>query len=138
MPSERIVAVCLVTSNELTLLGRAFDRAWPVEETPCFSGLLQAIDEADRNLWRERDLTTAASLPEQGGRGVRTIVDRTLERSSAGMALQGGPSRRALFGGTPPLLLQTTSMNTGSKENALPARGLGGMRAGRSSKRQQG
>ena len=48
MSSQRIVAVALVTQSELQLLGKAFDRAWPVEDTPCFSGLLQAIDEADR------------------------------------------------------------------------------------------
>jgi hypothetical protein len=32
-----------------------FSRAWPVDDTPCFSQLLQAIDEADRENWRERD-----------------------------------------------------------------------------------
>ena len=51
MPQDtRIVAVALVTARELTLLGPSFDRAWPVDETPCFGGLLQAIDEADRQL----------------------------------------------------------------------------------------
>ena len=60
MPSKRIVAVGLLTTNDLTLLGPTFNRAWPVEETPCFSQLLQAIDEADRNVWRERDLSAAA------------------------------------------------------------------------------
>lgn len=55
MPEERIVAVGLLTKRDLTLLGPAFDRAWPVDETPCYGRLLDAIDEADRVLWRERD-----------------------------------------------------------------------------------
>lgn len=47
---ERIVAVGLLTSRDLGLLGPAFDRAWPVEEAPSFNELLKAIDEADRRL----------------------------------------------------------------------------------------
>ena len=47
---ERIVAVGLLTQHELTVLGPAFDRAWPVEEAPNFAELLRAIDEADRRL----------------------------------------------------------------------------------------
>lgn len=55
MARERIVAVGLLTQRELNLLGSTFDRLWLVDETPCFSQLLQAIDEADRQLWRARD-----------------------------------------------------------------------------------
>ena len=47
---ERIVAVGLLTGNDLRLLGPAFDRAWPVEEAPAFNELLRAIDEADKEL----------------------------------------------------------------------------------------
>ena len=54
MANERIVAVGLLTERDLRQLGPAFQRAWPVDDTPCFSGLLQAIDEADRELRRER------------------------------------------------------------------------------------
>ena len=54
MVSERIVAVGLLTKNDVRLLGRAFDRLWPVEETSDFSSLLRAIDDADRNLSRPR------------------------------------------------------------------------------------
>jgi hypothetical protein len=43
----------------LGLLGEGFSRAWPVDETPCFVGLLEAIDEADRETWRDRDRATA-------------------------------------------------------------------------------
>ena len=49
---ERIVAVGLLTRQDLSLLGPAFDRAWPVEEAPSFNELLRAIDEADRKLQR--------------------------------------------------------------------------------------
>lgn len=54
MSYERIVAVGLLTRNDLSLLGPSFDRLWPVEEAPHFRGLLQAIDEADRRLMHER------------------------------------------------------------------------------------
>lgn len=64
MARERIVAVGLLTRQDLTLLGPAFDRAWPVEDTPCFSQLLQAIDEADRDLRRERDVTMKMKLSD--------------------------------------------------------------------------
>ena len=47
---ERIVAVGLLTSHDLSLLGPTFDRIWPVEEAPHFHQLLQAIDDADRKL----------------------------------------------------------------------------------------
>jgi hypothetical protein len=55
LAAQRIVAVGLLTEYELHLLGTGFSRAWPVDETPCFEGLLEAIDKADRELWRERD-----------------------------------------------------------------------------------
>lgn len=50
MPQERIVAVGLLTQRDVNLLGPTFERLWPVEEAPCFSCLLKAIDEADRKL----------------------------------------------------------------------------------------
>ena len=56
MPDEdTIVAVGLLTKRDLQALGSQFTRAFPVDQTPCFDGLLVAIDEADRALWRERD-----------------------------------------------------------------------------------
>ena len=58
MSDEKIVAIGLLTSGDLQRLGPAFSRAYPVDETPCFDGLLRAIDEADRELWRERDRLT--------------------------------------------------------------------------------
>jgi len=38
MASERIVAVGLLTRNDVRLLGPAFDRLWPVGETPVLLG----------------------------------------------------------------------------------------------------
>jgi len=52
MPTERIVAVGLLIERDVGVLGPTFARVWPVEEAPCFSGLLLAIDEADRELRR--------------------------------------------------------------------------------------
>jgi hypothetical protein len=50
MPDDAIVAVALLTSSDLELLGPTFDRAWPVEDTSCFSKLLAAIDATDREM----------------------------------------------------------------------------------------
>lgn len=55
MERRRIIAVGLLTQQDLELLGPTFGRAFPVDDTPCFTNLLRAIDEADRELWRERD-----------------------------------------------------------------------------------
>ena len=53
MSEQRIIAVGLLTARDVEMLGPTFDRLWPVENTPCFSHLLQAIDEADREIWRQ-------------------------------------------------------------------------------------
>ena len=50
LADRRIVAVALLTEAELRGLGSTFERAWPIDETPCFQGLLDAIEEADRSL----------------------------------------------------------------------------------------
>ena len=50
MAEERIVAIGLLTQREVELLGHGFSRLWPVDETPCFTELIKAIDEADREL----------------------------------------------------------------------------------------
>ena len=50
MAEDRIVAVGLLTQRDVELLGHGFSRLWPVDETPCFSDLLEAIDKADREL----------------------------------------------------------------------------------------
>ena len=53
--TNRIVAVGLLTEDNLSCLGKSLKRVWKVDETPCFGSLMSAIDEADRELWRERD-----------------------------------------------------------------------------------
>lgn len=50
MSRERIIAIGLLTQRDVSLLGPAFDRAWPVEDAPDFAELLRAIDDADRAL----------------------------------------------------------------------------------------
>ena len=44
----------------------AFDRAWPLDETPCLGALLQAIDEAERKPWRERDARSTGLKEPRG------------------------------------------------------------------------
>jgi hypothetical protein len=46
MSTERIIAVGLLSESDLGRLGSGFTRLWPIDETPCFNGLIQAIDEA--------------------------------------------------------------------------------------------
>lgn len=55
LADERVIAVGLLTQRDIDALGKEFDRLWPIDETPCFSGLLRRIDEADREIWRRRD-----------------------------------------------------------------------------------
>ena len=47
---ERIVAVGLLTNQDLELLGNTFKRLWPIENAPAFTELLEAIDQADAEL----------------------------------------------------------------------------------------
>jgi hypothetical protein len=58
----QIVSVALLTRAEEMLLGPAFSRLWPVEQTPCFGELLPAIDKADRIVHRERDEAAGAEV----------------------------------------------------------------------------
>ncbi|MBY8823289.1 hypothetical protein [Sphingomonas colocasiae] len=50
---ERIIAIGLLTADDLGRLGPAFRRAYAVDDAPCFAQLLRAIDEADRELKHE-------------------------------------------------------------------------------------
>lgn len=52
--SGNIVAVGLLTQQDLDLLGGNIARAWPVQDAPCFEELLQAIDEAERRARKRR------------------------------------------------------------------------------------
>ena len=55
MPDERIVAVALLTQSNLDILGKNLRKVFPIEQVPCFPELLSAIDDADREHWREED-----------------------------------------------------------------------------------
>jgi hypothetical protein len=68
---DRIVAVGLLTQREVELLGHGFSRLWPVDESPCFSELLKAIDEAERRLKEDKARKPRPKQPEPvpgGGR----------------------------------------------------------------------
>jgi hypothetical protein len=39
-----------------------FSRAWPIDDAPCFEGLLEAIDDAEREVWRVRDKEAAGAV----------------------------------------------------------------------------
>lgn len=78
MPKQ-IVAIAPVTDVELASLGPAFSRAYPVDQAPCFGGLLAAIDDADRELWRERD---RAEGPLSVVQPVLKKLRRSLERGN--------------------------------------------------------
>ena len=47
MVHNRIIAVGLLTQRDVDVLGANFRHLWPLEEAPCFTQLLAAIDEAD-------------------------------------------------------------------------------------------
>jgi hypothetical protein len=59
--TQRIVAVAPLTEAELSLLGEGFERAFPMDETPSFIGLLEAIADAYREFrvhaWKDRPKT---------------------------------------------------------------------------------
>ena len=46
--AERIVAIGLLTEQDLDILGSGFRRAFRVDDTPCFDELLAAIDAAEK------------------------------------------------------------------------------------------
>lgn len=54
MAEERIVAVGLLTQREVELLGHGLSRLWPVDDSPCFTELIKAIDEAERRLKEDK------------------------------------------------------------------------------------
>ena len=61
MPDNRIVAVGLLTKNDLDRLGETFSRLWPIENVPCFEELIAAIDDADRELEEHNQIPTGQS-----------------------------------------------------------------------------
>ena len=63
LAEQRIVAVGLLTQRDVEVLGNGFSRLWPVDQTPCFTDLLQAIDEADEELKRSHELKMEQPAP---------------------------------------------------------------------------
>ena len=66
MSNERIVAVALLTQSNLEMYGAALKKVFPIHETPCFTELLAAIDEADRKHWRAEDRQEALRQLREG------------------------------------------------------------------------
>ena len=91
-----IVAVGLLTQSDLDILGPAFKRAYPIDESPCFVQLLQAIDEADQLQQPLSDGRILApglkrALPEHNERRLRkvaTVRDHELADERAGRAVE--------------------------------------------------
>ena len=59
MSKDRIVAIALLTQENVDTYGSALKRVFPVHEAPCFGELLAAIDQADREHWRAEDRAEA-------------------------------------------------------------------------------
>jgi hypothetical protein len=53
-PSDRIVAVGLLSQRDLETLGAGFKRSYPIDDIPRFDDLLQAIDAVDVSSFGER------------------------------------------------------------------------------------
>lgn len=62
MSGERIVAVGLLRQRDIDRLGNQFTTLWPVQDTPCFGSLLDAIDQADREI--RQDEQTSGRLSQ--------------------------------------------------------------------------
>ncbi len=52
---DRIIAVGLLTQQDLDVLGTGFRRVYPVDKVKCFGDLLRDIDDADHNMRMGRD-----------------------------------------------------------------------------------
>lgn len=58
MSPAPIVAIALLTQSDLTALGDHFQRAYPIDDVPCFEELLRQLDavdpspaQSDSNAW---------------------------------------------------------------------------------------
>jgi hypothetical protein len=65
MTDERIVAVGLLTEENVGTLGSSLKKVFRIDETPCFTELLRALDEADRER-REREPGGAPGPQDKG------------------------------------------------------------------------
>lgn len=58
MDYDRFVAVGWHAKGDAALLATSFEKLWPLDEAPCFGGLLAAIDKADRHETHKRQPTS--------------------------------------------------------------------------------
>jgi hypothetical protein len=66
----KIIAIGLLTAIDVERLGDALGRIYLVDDTPCFGELLRSIDDADREMWEERDrqrLIAVQKMPSPKG-----------------------------------------------------------------------
>jgi hypothetical protein len=63
MAKEPVVAVALLTQRHVDQLGSSLQQLWPVQDVPCFKGLLNAIDDADRSYWQSLDEAATSRGP---------------------------------------------------------------------------
>ena len=54
LTQNHIIAVGLLTKDDLERLGETLTRLWPVKDAPNFEQLLEAIDEAEQHLEESR------------------------------------------------------------------------------------
>ena len=57
----QIVAIGLLTQHELDLLGRGFDRAFPIDDEMVFEDLLRAIDDAEQAMQSSAEAPASAA-----------------------------------------------------------------------------
>ena len=67
--ARHIVAIGLLTEEEVDLLGRTFTRLWPIDSVPQFDELLAAIDDADERLEQARGQNARAGPCGTDARG---------------------------------------------------------------------
>ena len=58
---ERMIVIRWLARRSVETLGPTFHQAYPVDEAPSFDDALDAIDEAERQVW---DLHGTAGKPE--------------------------------------------------------------------------
>ena len=65
MAKEPMAAVGLLTKRNIDQLGSSLQQLWPVQDVPCFTGLLSAIDDADRDYWLASDEESATAASQK-------------------------------------------------------------------------
>jgi hypothetical protein len=48
MPDDQIVAVALLTAENLRTFGSCLKKVYPIDQAPAFEDLIRALDEADQ------------------------------------------------------------------------------------------